>query len=319
MSFKIGRLKLEGNAVLAPMAGVTHAAFRLQCKLHGAALVYSPLMDEDGVIQAFSRFNDFIADERPLGGQIVGATPEKMAEAAKIIEPYVDLIDINFGCPDKDVIAKKGGVYNLKCPENIGKIIRTIKDAVNVPVTAKIRIGWDEKSINYLEVAKIVEDAGADALSIHGRTKEQGYSGKADWNAIKQVKEKANIPIIGSGDVNSPEKVKEKLESGSCDAVMIGRAAMGNPFIFSQINNYLRNGSYEKVTPEEKLDGFIELMEIYKTHQRRFKLSEIRTHALWFTKGVFGASELRQRLLKAEKEEDLKEILDTYLKNRVRI
>ena len=312
--FKIRNIKPENNIFLAPLSGVSNAAFRLQCSMHGAGLVYSPLMDEDGVMQAFSRFNDFIEEEKPVAGQIVGSNPEKMSAAAKIVEPYVNLIDLNFGCPDKDVLAKKAGAYHIKHPDKIDKIIRSVKEAVKCPVTAKIRIGWDSQTINHIKVSKIIEDAGADAITVHGRTKEQGYSGNANWTAIKQVKEKLSIPVIGNGDANSPEKVNEMFEFTGCDAVMIGRAAMGNPFIFSQTLDYLKTGKYEKTAPYEKLNSFVELLDIYKKHQNRYKFTELRTHALWFTKGVVGASELRQKLLKAEKEEDIRELLTLHLK-----
>ena len=313
MTFKIKNLKPENNLMLAPLSGVTNAAFRLQCKRHGAGLVYSPLMDEDGVITAFPRFNDFIKEESPVGGQLVGRDPKKMGEAAKVIEPFVDLIDINFGCPDSDVLAKKAGAYHVKHPDKIHSIISEIKNSTSLPVTAKIRIGWDNQTINHVNVAKIIEDAGADAIAVHGRTKDQFYAGKANWVAIKQVKEKVSIPVIGNGDANSPETVKGMLEETGCDAVMIGRAAMGNPFIFSQSLEYLKTGSYQKTTPEEKLDGFVELLELYKKYQNRYKVTELRTHALWFTKGIMGSSELRQRLLKTETEDEMKTLLKEHL------
>lgn len=315
--FKIGNVKAESNVLLAPLAGVANAAFRLQCRRHGAGIVYSPLMDEDGVISAFPKFNDFLKEERPLGGQIVGATPLKLAEAAKIIEPYVDLIDLNFGCPDSNVLGKKAGAYHVKHPEKIDKIIREIKSVVKCPVTAKIRIGWDNQTINHLKVAKIIEDAGADAIAVHGRTKEQLYSGKANWISIKQVKEKLSIPVIGNGDASTPEKVKEMIEVTNCDAVMIGRGAMGNPWIFSQSNEYLKTGEYEITTPKQKIEGFLELIKIYKKHQNRYKFTELRTHALWYTKGLASSSELRQTLLKTENEEEMKNKIQEYIiKNR---
>lgn len=313
MKLKIGTLKPENNLFLAPLAGVTNAAFRLQCRMHGAGLVYSPLMDEDGVMQAFSKFNDFIKEEKPIGGQIVGCSPEKIAAAAKIVESYVDFIDINFGCPDGAVLAKKAGAYHIKHPDKIDKIIRMVKEAVKVPVTAKIRIGWDSQSLNHIKVAKIIEDAGADAITVHGRTKEQGYSGNANWTAIKQVKEKVSIPVIGNGDANTPEKVKEMLEKTSCDAVMIGRAAMGNPFIFSQSLEYLKSGEYKKISAKEKLNAFIELLDLYKKYQNRYKFSELRTHALWFTKGIAGATKLRNEIIRVEDEEALKKILKNHI------
>lgn len=312
--FKIGKIKPESNILLAPLAGVTNAAFRLQCKNHGAGIVYSPLMDEDGVITAFLKFNDFLTEEHPLGGQLVGANPEKLAQAAKIIEPYVDLIDLNFGCPDSDVLGKKAGAYHVKHPEKIDKIIRAIKSEVKCPVTAKIRIGWDNQTINHIKVAKIIEDAGADAIAIHGRTKEQGYSGKANWNAIKQVKEKVSIPVIGNGDANSPEKVKELIDITNCDAVMIGRGAMGNPWIFNQSKEYLKTGKYTETTAKQKIEGFIELIDIYKKYQNRYKFTELRTHALWFTKGLKASSSLRQTLLKTENEDELRKEIHNYMR-----
>lgn len=312
--FKIGSLKLENNLCLAPMAGVTNASFRLLCKKHGAGLVYSPLMDEDGIISAFNRFNDFIAEERPIGGQIVGANPIKIAEAAKVIEPYVDLIDLNFGCPDNAVLAKKAGAYHVKHPDKIDKIIRAVKEVTSLPVTAKIRIGWDNQTINHIKVSKIIEDAGADAIAIHGRTKEQGYSGKANWNAIKQVKEKLSIPVIGNGDANSPQEVKRMIEFTNCDAVMIGRAALGNPWIFNQSLEYLKKGGYTPISAKAKMEGFIEYLELYKKYQNRDKFSEVKTHALWFSKGLLHSTDFRGKMIKMENEDQMIALIKDYIK-----
>ncbi|MBR9690551.1 tRNA dihydrouridine synthase DusB [Candidatus Woesearchaeota archaeon] len=307
----IGKLKLKNNLFLAPMAAVTNAPYRVMCKKYGAGLVYSPLLDEDGVIKAFDMFNDFTPDERPVGGQLVGRDPKKMAEAAEIIEKHVDLIDINFGCPDKDVLGKKAGAYHIKHPEKIHSIVSSVKDAVNIPVTAKIRIGWNNQSLNHIKTSMIIEDAGANAIAVHGRTKEQLYSGKANWTAIKQVKENVDIPVIGNGDVNSPEKAKEMLEFS--DAVMIGRAAMGNPWIFGQSNDFLKTGKYKAVSPKEKIEGFFELIELYRLYKEDFKFPELRTHALWFTKGIKDSRELRRKMLTMQQEKELLKMLSKFL------
>lgn len=310
---KIGKLKLKSNVLLAPLAAVTNASYRMMCKNYGAGLTYVPLMDEDGVMQAFSRFNDYIDDERPVGGQLVGASPQKLATAAKIIEPYSDLIDINFGCPDSAVVGKKAGSYHIKHPNKIHDIISSVKAAVKLPVTAKIRIGWDNQSINHIKVAKIIEDAGADAITVHGRTKEQMYAGKANWTAIKQVKDKLDIPVIGNGDVINPITAKDMIEKTGVDGVMIGRAAMGNPFIFRQCNDYLANGHYDEFSWNQKIEGFIEYVDYYKKYQNRYKFSELRTHALWFTKGIRESKVLRDSILRLEDEKELICLLNKHM------
>ena len=223
----------KNGALLAPLAGISNLPFRLLAREQGCALAYTEMISSNGLIRKTAKTYEYLkscADDRPLGAQIFGADPEIMAEAARIVADHgVDLIDINMGCPVKKVIKAGAGAILMKDPDLIARIIKSVKKAVKIPVSAKIRSGWNHSSINAVEIARTVEDSGADAITVHARTADQGYSGHADWKIIAAVKKTVKIPVIGNGDIRQPQDAVKMRQETDCDAVMIGRGALGNP------------------------------------------------------------------------------------------
>jgi tRNA-dihydrouridine synthase B len=306
---KIGNITLANPLCLAPMLGVNCTAFRLMCRQQGAALIFSAMIHSLGLVKADRNRDtmiDFIKEERPLAVQLIGRDPEVMAESLQYIEPYADMINLNFGCPDSDILGQKLGAYFSKHPEQMSKIISTLVSNTNKPVTAKIRIGWDSQSLNHVKAAKIVEDAGAAAIAVHGRTKDQGYSGKANWTAIKQVKEKVNIPVIGNGDIWSADDAKNMLEQTNCDMIMIGRGAIGNPHLFKQCKAALTNNKHiPDQTTKEKGKALLEFIDLYNKVQKIKRFPELKQHAMWFCTGAIAASDKRRTLMHAKDEKEL--------------
>lgn len=310
--YKIGNVKLDNQLILAPMAAVNCGSFRLLCKESGAGLVTTAMIVANQIVASPDKLIErtcFLKDEKPLSIQLVGSDSKLMADATSLIEDHADIIDVNLGCPENDILALKAGSFFVKHPEQIQKAVKPVIDNTNKPVTAKIRTGWDEKSINTLEIVKILEDLGVSAITIHGRTKAQKYTGKADWNEIKKAKEIANIPIIGNGDVGSPEKAKEMLERTNCDFVMIGRAAMGNPLIFRTCREFLETGKYNEVSVEEKMNNLKKFMEYYDKYENQRSFSELRQQVMWFTKGLKGSKKLRNDLVKASSLDEINELV----------
>ena len=256
--------------------------------------------------------------ERPLVQQIFGSDVESFVEAAKKIEKHQkpDIIDINMGCPvPKIAIRSQAGSALLKDPEKVGKIVRAVVNAVSIPVTVKIRLGWDSNSINCTEIAKIIEESGAKAVTLHARTRAQGYSGKADWKYIKAVKEAVSIPVIGNGDVLSGADAKRMIEETGCDAVMIGRGVLGNPWLIKECVEYLDNGKTpENITAKDKIlmlkRHYSLLLE--NTNEKQ-SLLEIRSHALWYIKGLPGNAQIKNAICKTKTSDELFKILDDYL------
>jgi nifR3 family TIM-barrel protein len=289
------------------MLGVNCTAFRLMCHYYGAALVYSAMIFSEGLVKGQKEnMIDFIKEERPLVIQIIGRKPPLMIESLQYIEPYADIIDLNFGCPESDILGQKMGAFFSKHPDQMSKIISKVAGATNKPVTAKIRIGWDSQNINHIRAAKVVEDAGAAAIAVHARTKEQGYSGKANWTAIKQVKDKVNIPVIGNGDIREASDARKMLQQTGCDFVMIGRAAMGNPYLFKQCKDLLENNkTTPDLTTKQKGEELIKFINLYNKVQKRRSFSELRQHAMWFSTGAKGAREKRNNIIKTQNEEEL--------------
>ncbi|MFQ6043390.1 MAG: tRNA dihydrouridine synthase DusB, partial [Candidatus Poribacteria bacterium] len=236
-SLKIGTVILPNNIFLAPMSGFTEIAFRLIVKEHGVGLVYTSMLNARGFLRGNRKtfeLAEVSQKERPIAMQIYGSDPEIMACAAQIIEPECDIIDLNFGCPAPKILSNGYGAVFLKKPRKLKTIVTRVVNAVKCPVTVKFRSGWDEKSINATKIARIIEDSGAAAMALHPRTCKQGFDGKADWGLIADVKQNVSIPVIGSGDIARPEDAKVMLDTTGCDAVMIGRASWGNPWIFSR-------------------------------------------------------------------------------------
>lgn len=315
---KIGNLEIKNNIFLAPMAGVTDMPFRKLCKEYGAGLIYTEMASSKAVHYGSEKTKgiyEVFDEERPIGIQIFGSDADVMAETAEALSSIADIIDINMGCPANKIVKNGEGsalMKNLKLAEEIiSKVVKVSK----VPVTVKMRKGWDDSSINAVELAKIAENSGARLITVHGRTREQMYSGEADLDIIKKVKESVNIPVIGNGDITSGEKAKRMFEYTGCDGIMIARGAEGNPWIFRQVIEYLENGV---VLPEPSQNDKIkmalrhlELVEEYKGEN--VAVREMRKHIAWYLKGIHGAAKLKDMINKEENIENVKEILNKSL------
>lgn len=294
--------KIRSPAVLSPMAGVTDVAFRVLCTEFGVGMTYTEFVSSAAIVRGNRASLNLLKtdpSEKPVAVQLFGSSVQEVVAAAQAVEDRFDVIDINCGCPAWKVIKTGAGSEMLKKPADIGNFVNKIASAVSKPVTVKIRTGIDENHINAVEVAKIIEDAGAAALAIHGRTQKQGYRGEADWNIIKQVKDAINIPVIGNGDVFSPEVFKKRLEESGVDAIMIARGAMNNPYIFKQIESYLKTGMYS--SPPK--DVFLKYLTYAKKYDIGFQT--IKRHAMSFTKGTEGGAKLRENIAHATTVEEL--------------
>jgi nifR3 family TIM-barrel protein len=303
--------KLKSRAILAPMAGVTDVAFRALCRKYGAGLTYTEFLHSTAVARGNDKTLKMLAvdeSEKPVGVQLFGRDFDDVVAAARIVSDKFDVIDINCGCPAWKVVKTGAGSEMLKSPEKIGELVGKLVEVVDVPVTVKIRTGIDSENVNAVEVAKIVEGAGAAAIAVHGRTQEQGFSGRADWDVIKKVKEAVSIPVIGNGDVFTPEDFKVRLEESGGDYIMVGRGAIGNPYIFKQINDYLATGKYDS---KNGIDMFFEYLELAKKHGISFV--QIKGQAVRFVKRVEGGARLREKL---NKSKTLKE-LDNLMNNDI--
>lgn len=299
---------LSFPAILSPMAGVTDVAFRALAKQYGAGLTYTEFVNSTGLVRGNDQAKRMIAvdpSEQPVAIQLFGHSEEDVIAAAHYVEPFFDIIDINCGCPAWKVIKTGAGSALLKEPLRIHSFIARLVDVVKKPITVKIRIGIDDTRINAVEVAQLVEGAGAAAIAVHGRTQQQGYSGTANWDVIKQVKEAVNIPVIGNGDVFTPEIFARRLEESHVDAIMIARGAMGNPYIFQQIKDYLARGAYDIKSGVEQ---FLDYMPLAERHQISFSI--IKQHALYFTKGMRGGAQLREQISRSTTLENLKSLLE---------
>src|SRR3989344_8339796 len=297
--------KLKNKLILAPMAEVSYLPFRLLCRKYGAALAYTEQLSALAVINENKKTLELaktIPEEKPVGLQLFGRNPESLVNAAKKLEKNFDIIDLNFGCPSKKIVQQGYGSALLKEKEKIFEIINTLANNITKPVTVKMRSGF--KKVEALELAKVMEKAGASAITIHGRTKEQGYKGKANWSVIKQIKENVGVPVIGNGDIINGEKAKELLDYSKCDYIMIGRAAMNNPMIFNEINHYFRTGKEKTATKEGKVKLFLEYMGLCEKYDF-VNVSNLRFTALNFCKGFNGSKELRVNLMSAKNKDKI--------------
>lgn len=312
---KIGNVTLENNIILAPMAGVTDLPFRLLCKEQGAGLLCMEMVSAKAIYynnKNTEALMEIDERERPVSLQLFGSDADIMSEMAKKIEekPF-DILDINMGCPVPKVAGNGEGSALMKKPELVREIVSKVVKAIEKPVTVKIRKGFDETCVNAVEIAKIIEDCGAAAVAVHGRTREQYYSGKADWNIIRQVKEAVSIPVIGNGDVTGSESAKKMIEETGVDGIMIGRAARGNPWIFNQIKEYLETG----VMPQKP--GIDEVRKMMLRHARMqleckgeyTGIREMRKHVAWYTAGYPHSARLRAKINEVETYEELTELL----------
>ena len=310
--FKIGNVEIKNNVVMAPMAGISNSAYRTIIKEMGAGLIVAEMVSDKAITYGNKKTIDmlYMEDvERPLAQQIFGSDKESFVEAAKYIYENMkpDIIDINMGCPvPKVAVRAQAGSALLKDVDKIYDIVSAVVKAVPIPVTVKIRSGWDNKHINAVEVAKIIEKAGASAICVHPRTRSQGYSGKADWNIIKQVKSVVSIPVIGNGDVKSPMDAKSMLDETGCDAVMIGRGVLGNPWLIKNCINYLDGKDIITVTVEDRIDMCLKHLE-YLESLKNEKLAclEIRNHIGWYFKGIKSSNELKNKVYKTTNIHDI--------------
>lgn len=312
---KIGNITLDNNIILAPMAGVTDKAFRVITKPFGPGMMYTEMVSGKGLLyknKKTEKLLDITKDEGLVATQLFGHDPEILAETALWAENNgAMMIDINMGCPAPKIVNNGDGSALMKNPELAGKIISTVKSRVKIPVSVKFRMGWDESNINAIQFAKTAEENGADAITIHGRTRKQFYSGTANLDIIKSVKNTVKIPVIGNGDVCSGESAKRMLEFTGCDGIMIGRAAQGNPWIFTEIKYYLKNG--KPLPPpllSEKVDVMLNHLDLLiKYKGERIGVLEARKHMAWYLKGLRGGPALREIINKASNEKEMKNII----------
>ncbi len=322
MSFSIGNVEIKNQIVMAPMAGISNTSFRSIIKSFGAGLIYAEMVSDKAIVYGSDKTLDLLKmkeEERPIAQQIFGSGTNSFVKAAKYIEStmHPDIIDINMGCPVPKVALKnQAGSALLKDLNKIKEIVTAVVKSVNCPVTVKIRSGWDEKSINAVEVAKVCEESGAKAIAIHARTRSQGYSGKADWNIIKEVKKAVKIPVIGNGDIKTCYDAKRMLDETGCDAVMIGRGILGNPWLIKECLEYLEKGIDPKeVSLEERINMIKRHYELL-LEDKNSKLAnlQIRSHALWYLKGIPNTSDLKKNISKITSKEELYKLLDEFLK-----
>lgn len=315
MSLKIGNVTLENNLILAPMAGVTDLPFRLLCKEQGAGLICTEMISAKAIY--FKNKNtetlmEIDERERPVSLQLFGSDPDLMAEIARQIEPRnFDILDINMGCPVPKVVNNGEGSALMKNPRLVHEIVSKVSNAIEKPLTIKIRKGFAEDCVNAVEIAKIAEDAGAAAVAVHGRTREQYYAGNADWDIIRKVKEAVSIPVIGNGDVDSPQKAEALVRETGCDGIMIGRAVQGNPWLFSQILHYQKTG---ELLPKPGMEEVKEMILRHAKMQLEYKgnytgMREMRKHVAWYTAGMPHSASVRRMVNEVESYEQLEELV----------
>jgi len=316
---KIGSLFIPTNVFLAPMAGITDMPFRLLCKQQGCGMVYTEMVSAKGLYYGDEKtwkLTQVHPDEHPVGVQIFGSDPDIMAEiAAKLSQAGIDLIDINMGCPMPKIVKNGDGSALMRQPEKVYRIVKAVVGASCKPVTVKIRKGWDDNSVNAVEIAKAIEEAGGAAVTVHGRTREQLYSGAADWGIIGEVKRAVSIPVIGNGDIFAPQDAKRMLDETGCDAVMVGRGAQGNPWIFKRIIHYLQTGELlPPPTPREKIEmalHHLDMMIQYKGEE--VGVREMRKHISWYIKGLPNANRVKNVVNTLKEADQIHKLLEEYL------
>lgn len=315
MKWKIGDVQIDNPFVLAPMAGVTDLPFRKLCKEQGAGLICMEMVSAKAI--SFHNKNtealmEIDKCENPVSMQLFGSEPELMARvAAEIEERPFDILDINMGCPVPKVVNNGEGSALLKNPELIVKIVKSVSSAIKKPLTVKVRIGFENEPVDIVDIAKRVEDAGAAAIAVHGRTRQQYYSGTADWDAIRRVKEAVSIPVIGNGDVDSPEKAEALIKETGCDGVMIGRAVRGNPWLFRELNHYFETGEkLSRPSVEEVREMILRHARMQIDLKGEFTgIREMRKHVAWYTAGMRHSAALRQETNLVSSYEELEKLL----------
>jgi len=324
MKWKIGSIEFANQVVIAPMAGVTNPAFRKIVKEFGAGLIYTEMVSDKGLGHNNIRTREMLRvekDEKPISLQIFGGDIESLVAAAIIIDQdtNADIIDINMGCPVPKVIRSDAGAKLMKEPQKVYDLVKMIVSKVKKPVTVKIRSGWDHDHITAVEVAINAANAGASAIAVHPRTRTQMYEGKSDWSIIKAVKDAVKVPVIGNGDILTPEDAKRMLDETGCDAVMIGRGVLGNPWLVKQTIDYLETGHYEKQIPLDEKQAYIfkHLDQLIQDRGEKVAVLEMRGHTAWYLKGLKNASYAKNLIMQAKTADEMRHIVIEYF-NRIK-
>ncbi|MBS3172502.1 tRNA dihydrouridine synthase DusB [Candidatus Woesearchaeota archaeon] len=303
-------MRFKSKVFLAPMAEVNDPAFRILCSKYGAGLTWTEMISSSALARnEKNKLFNVQKNENPIAVQLMGNNLEDISKAVKIVSKKADVVDFNMGCPIHKIVNSGCGAALLKDPEKVKQIVETLVSSTKKPVSVKIRSGWDDKSINILQIAKIIEDNGASMIIVHPKTRVQLKSGNPDWGLIKKVKEKLSIPVIGNGGINKPEDVKKMFSETECDYVMIARAASKNPYIFTQVKQYLKNGGYEKENPEKIVFDYLKLVKKYKP-----SLNYIKLHVTYFTKGLRGSNQFRTELSKIKSLDEIENKLNGFFK-----
>jgi nifR3 family TIM-barrel protein len=317
----IGNLSLKNNIFLAPMAGITDLPFRVLSRSFGSPLCFTEMVSANGLVRRTHKSYEYLKsspDDSPLGVQLFGSDPEILSEAAGIVADLgADIIDINAGCPVKKVLKTGAGASLMRDPAKFAAIVKKVRGATHLPLTVKIRSGWGHDELNAIEIAVIAEDCGADALSLHPRTVRQGFSGIADWNLIGLAKKTIRIPVIGSGDIRKPEDALKMTEETGCDGVMVGRCALGNPWIFKRIITLMSNGTTpDQPSPIEREAVMLWHLEMnIRTYGKKMGIKKFRKHLLWYTKGLKGGNKFRQAAVLVNEMNELLEMVHEYLQS----
>ena len=313
---KIGNVELQNNIILAPMAGLTDLPFRLICEKYNPGLVVTEMVSSKALFYNDSKTKELLkmdGEKRPVSAQIFGSDVESMAYSAKFVSKIADIVDINMGCPAPKVVKNGDGSRLLLDLDKVYEIVKTVVENSSVPVTVKIRKGWDNEHIVAVDAAKAIESAGASAIAIHGRTRSEYYTGVADWDIIRKVKENVNIPVIGNGDIKSPEDAKKILEETNCDGIMIGRATLGRPWILEEIRTYLESGNVRKITNKEILETILKHIELEVKEKGEYTgIREMRKHICYYLKGLPRASNVRDTINHLESKKEVENILIEY-------
>jgi tRNA-dihydrouridine synthase B len=313
-----GPLRLEGRVLLSPLCGVTDSPFRSLARLHGASMVFCEMTSSDGLVRKNQKTFDLLEyrpEERPIGAQLCGSDPAVMADAARLCEGLgFDSIDLNYGCPVRKVIAREAGAAMLNDLDRLERVTSAVVNAVSLPVTAKIRIGWDKDSINANDVARVLEGTGVKWIAVHARTRTEGFTGRAHWEVIARVKESTSLPVIGNGDVKTPEDAKRMVDETGCDGVMVGRGSFGNPWLFGRANRLLAGlDPGPEPTPRERIETAIVHLHDLAKKKGDYAATLMRKHIAWYVRGLYDNSTLCREVNHAKSNAEVEELLRRYL------
>jgi len=319
----IGDLHLDNTIFLAPMAGITDLPYRLIMKRFGAALVFTEMVSANGLFYNGAATRELLqscSEEKPLGIQLFGESPERLAEAAKVVAEGGDLIDINLGCPVRKVVRSGAGSALLQDPLKVGTIIRAVRQATALPLTIKLRSGWDHEHINFLEIGRIAIEEGVDAMTLHPRTRSQGFGGQADWEQIQELKHASKVPVIGSGDLFNPQGIKTMFTRTGCDAVMIGRGAYGNPWLIRQGLDIMAGAEPRQAGHQERYQVASEHLELFLEHFGPKKtLGHMRKHLCWYTKGLENSAEFRSQINGVNTIDEMRSALAVFFEETLQV